>query len=74
MIGAIATIGVASITVLGVLIGHTLHRVRQLEDSLEEERAYTRKLWWYTRGLLDQYYRWRRDGAPDPDQLPERKP
>lgn len=45
-------------------------RVGSLEDDLSDERSYSRSMWAYCRKLVDQYYRWRKDGAPDPDPLP----
>ena len=37
-------------------------------ERLEEG---SRLMWAHNRHLRDLYYRWRRDGAPDPDPIPE---
>lgn len=52
------------LTALSVVVVQLYRRVSGLED-------YQRRLWGYTRYLLDLYYRHRRDGAPDPDPLPD---
>lgn len=65
---------VAGLALLGVLYGHILTRVHSLEDDLAEANTYNRRLWIYTRGLLDMYYRHRRPEAPDPHPLPEERP
>lgn len=46
-------------------------RVDVLEDDREKDRAYNRRLWEWARHHLDLYYRHRRDGAPDPEPIPE---
>ena len=66
-----AAIIVAVVGVFGVLYGHLSQRLSTLEDELVVSRAYSRGLWAYCRGLLDLYYRHRREGAPDPERLPD---
>ena len=46
-------------------------RIDALEDDLGEERAYSRSMWTYCRHLIDQYYKYRQPGSPDPDPLPD---
>lgn len=69
----------ALLTLFGVLIGHLFGRVAKLEndvkaarDEVQEERDYAARLWTYTRKLLDLYFRNRKDGAPDPGEIPGR--
>lgn len=69
----LASIGAAGLTLLGVLSGHILVRVKHLEDDLEEEQEYNRELWLYCRSLIDDYYRHRKADAPDPKPLPARR-
>ena len=64
LLTAMTAICVAGLTLLGVLYGQLLGRIKQLEDA-------NRSLWHYTRLLLDLYYRHRRADAPDPPPLPE---
>lgn len=68
-----AAVGAAAITLLGVLYGHILVRIKHVEDDLEDEQDYNRSLWLYCRSLIDDYYRHRRPDAPDPKPLPERR-
>lgn len=53
------------------LRGQDLDRLRELENRLSAMENNYRDLWYYTRGLLDLYYRWRREDAPNPDPLPD---
>lgn len=69
---------VAAIPVLGGLAGHTIRRINAVEAQVVDARgevtrarAYNRKLWLYTRELLDLYYRHRTPDAPNPPPLPE---
>lgn len=55
---------VAGIGALGVFIGHLVHRLDRLED-------HNLRLWAWCRKHLDLYYRHRREGAPDPDPVPD---
>ena len=59
-----ATVIVGLLTVLSVVVAQLYHRVAELE-------GYNRRLWAYTRYLLDLYYRHRSAGSPDPDPLPD---
>lgn len=61
----------AVIAFFGVLYGHLSGRLTALEDDLKAAQTYNHTMWWYCRRLIDLYYRHRRDGAPDPDPLPE---
>lgn len=64
LVGALAALLVAGLSVLGVVVGVLARRL----DRLEEDN---RKLWAYCRKLLDLYYRHRTLGAPDPEPLPD---
>lgn len=64
---------VAGISVTGALIGHLYSRLNRLEDELKGARAYNMILWEWARNLIDLYYRYRKDGAPDPDPIPKEK-
>lgn len=62
---------VAGITVTGVLLGHFYTRLDALEGNLKSARAYNMLLWEWARNHIDLYYRYRRDGAPDPAPIPK---
>lgn len=64
---------VAGITVVGALLGHLYTRLNGLEETLKSARAYNMLLWEWARKQVDLYYRFRRDGAPDPDPIPKEK-
>ena len=68
---ALVAVAGALLALLGVLSGHILHRVNGLEDDLRDAQDFNRRLWHYTRRLLDLYYRHRAPGSPDPEPLPE---
>ncbi len=60
------------------LRGQDLERLEAAEAKAEraEKRAtatddYNRRMWLWARRHVDLYYRWRRDGAPDPEPIPE---
>lgn len=72
------SVALAVITVLGTLIvgligafAYLWQRIGKIETDLSRQRDYNHRLWAYCRKLLDLYYRHRREGAPDPDELPE---
>lgn len=62
---------VAGISLTGVLLGHFYTRLHGLEESLKSARAYNFLLWEWARKQVDLYYRFRREGAPDPDPIPK---
>ncbi|MGC4106041.1 MAG: hypothetical protein QM753_06760 [Thermomicrobiales bacterium] len=66
-----AGITVAVVGLAGVLYGHLNGRINELDDDLKAARSYNQRLWAYCRRLMDLYYRNRRDGAPDPEPLPD---
>ncbi len=53
------------------LRGQDLDRLRKVEDRLAAVETDYRDLWYYTRRLLDLYYRHRQPNAPDPEPLPD---
>lgn len=67
------TIIVAGITLTGALLGHFYSRLNNLEDDLKSARAYNLVLWEWARKQVDLYYRYRQEGAPDPDPIPKEK-
>ena len=71
MLTAFVAVTVAALGLLGVIVGHTVTRLKALEDDLAASQAYNRVLWLYCRNLIDLYYRHRPAGAPDPAPLPE---
>lgn len=66
-----AVIIAAVVALFGVLYGHLSSRIGALEDNLEDERSYNRRLWSYCRYLIDLYYRHRGPGAPELDPMPD---
>lgn len=67
LIGVLATLLVAGLSLLGVIVAQLARRLDRLERD-------NRALWAYCRRLLDLYYRHRQPGAPDPDPLPDIDP
>lgn len=64
---------IAGITLTGALLGHFYSRLNNLEENLKSARAYNLVLWEWARKQVDLYYRYRQDGAPDPDPIPKEK-
>lgn len=64
---------VAGVTVAGVLFGNLFSRLSGLEESLKNARTYNLLLWEWARKHIDLYYRYRQEGAPDPDPIPKEK-
>ena len=64
LLAALGAIVVAAIGALSARVAQLLRRVERLEEG-------PRLMWAHNRHLRDLYYRWRRDGAPDPDPLPD---
>lgn len=64
---------VAGIAVTGVLLGHFYARLGGLEENLKSARTYNLLLWEWARKHVDLYYRYRQEGAPDPDPIPKEK-
>lgn len=71
MTPALATVVGAVLILVGTLATIVAHRLSELEKRIVKAESYNRRLWLWSRAHLDLYYRWRRDGAPDPDPLPE---
>ena len=71
--GAVAVIGAvltALIALFGVLIGQLYSRISRLESAVHKAESYNHRMWAWARAMLDLYYRWRKDNAPDPEPLP----
>lgn len=62
----------ALLALFGVLIGQLYARIARLENRVNSEVDYSNRLWAYTRGLLDLYFRHRKTTGPDPGPIPER--
>lgn len=70
LLTVLGSIIVALMTVGGVVLGNIASRLRAVESDLKKERAYNRIVWFWARALLDLYYKWRIEGAPEPPPLP----
>lgn len=69
----IALVGVAFaalLSLLGVFVGQLASRLAALEAKVDSATSYNRRLWEWARKHIDLYFRYRRDGAPDPDPIP----
>lgn len=66
-----AGVTVAVLGVFTALFAQLFGRVHHLEEDVRRSQAHSRELWAYCRGIIDLYYRWRREGAPDPGPLPD---
>lgn len=62
---------VAVVSAGGVALGHLYKRLFDVEAEVKSAKAQNRKLWMWARKHIDLYYRFRTDGAPDPDPLPD---
>ena len=62
---------IAGISATAVLLGHFYTRLNGLEGNLKSARAYNMLLWEWARNHIDLYYRYRKDGAPDPSPIPK---
>lgn len=64
---------VAGIGAMGALLGHLYSRLNWLEGELKGARVYNILLWEWARRHIDLYYRYRQEGAPDPEPIPKEK-
>lgn len=71
IIAAAVTLFAAVLALVGVIIGQMWARLSALEQRVEKAATYNRRLWEWARQHIDLYYRFRRDGAPDPAKIPE---
>ena len=46
------------------------NRIRSVERKLSQTQTYNRRLWEWSVRHLELYYRWRMDGSPEPDKIP----
>jgi hypothetical protein len=67
------------LTAFGVMLRTQANRITEVEDSLEQAKLqvkstdeFSQRLWKYCRHILDMYYKHRKDGAPDPPELPQK--
>ena len=64
-------VAIAVIAGLVALVSGMLAAIIPLYVRVAKIENYNKRLWAYCRGLLDLYYRHRKDGAPDPAPLPD---
>lgn len=64
---------VAFITVGGVFLGHLYKRLNDVEIELRDARVYNIQLWSWARRHIELYYSYRREDAPDPEDIPLEK-
>lgn len=69
--GAIVAALAVGGTLVGVLFQQLFQRLGALEAEIRLVRRDNIELWDYCRRLLDLYYRHRKDGAPEPPELPD---
>lgn len=68
----LTVLGVVLASVLsigGVVLANISTRLRSVEDDLAVVRTKHARLWLEYRKLVDRYYRWKREDAPDPEPL-----
>lgn len=73
LLTVLGTIVVSLLATGGLILGNISGRLHKVEEELAKERAYNRLIWLWARRFVDQYYKWRREGAPDPPPLPEQE-
>lgn len=61
---------VAFIGIVGGLFAQLYLRIATVEKQLKQAQSYNRRMWLWARRHIDLYYRWRREGAPEPEVLP----
>lgn len=66
MVGPIVEVAllVALVSTLGVVVSNLYTRVSALERR-------ERDLWAWARAVVDLYYRYRKEGSPDPPDMPD---
>ena len=64
------TILTTTVALFGALLGWLFKRLNTLENRVTGSELYIRRLWLWSRRLMDMYYRHRKPGSPDPDPLP----
>lgn len=62
-------LAVGVLGVMGTLLAQTMTRVSRLEGEIKIANSQINRLWLYCRGLIDLYYRYRRDGSPEPPPM-----
>lgn len=75
-IGVLTFVGVVATAVLaalGTLIATQAKRITEVEVRIDEAEEYNDEMWEWGREQLDMYYRYRKDGAPNPKPIPNRK-
>ena len=71
LIVVLGSVIVGFLTLGGVVLNNISQRLRVVEEDLIKERARNRMLWNWGRTILDMYYKWRLEGAPDPPDPPK---
>ena len=62
--GILITVIVALMGVISAVLTTQGTRLRNVENRLNDVQEDNRKLWWYSRQLVDYIYRYRKDGSP----------
>lgn len=70
LLALVGVITAAALTAFAAILATQAKRISDLEHKTDAAADYNRKLWAYCRRLIDLYYKHRRDGAPDPPELP----
>lgn len=70
MITLLGVIVTAVSTVFGIILKIMSERIGEIEEESERVMGYNRRLWNWAREHLDLYYRYRKEGAPNPVPIP----
>ena len=70
MITLLGVIVTAVSTVFGIILKIMSDRIGEIEEESERVMGYNRRLWNWAREHLDLYYRYRKEGAPNPVPIP----
>ena len=70
MITLLGVIVTAVSTVFGIILKIMSERIGEIEEESERVMGYNRRLWNWAREHLDLYYRYRKEGAPNPAPIP----
>ena len=70
MITLLGVIVTAVSTVFGIILKIMSDRIGEIEEESERVMGYNRRLWNWAREHLDLYYRYRKEGSPNPVPIP----
>jgi hypothetical protein len=71
VLGGVITLIVSVLGGVGVLIGHIWARLAAVEAQLKASTQHSHAMWVWARTMIDMYLTWRREGAPDPEPIPD---